>query len=173
MSLSAKSSSSFREAISKKIIPSEGLASFAAKVKKGNKILVTLNGSFDLLHPGHFEMIHEASCQGDLLLILLNSDASIKAYKSPHRPIRPLEERLLQIAVLERVDFVSWFEETDPCRVLAEVQPDVHVNGNEYGEECIEADVVREGGGRLHIVSLIEGFSTTNLIKKIQSLPCD
>ena len=136
-------------------------------LKKGGKTIATLNGSFDLLHAGHLHMIFEASKQADILIMALNSDSSIKKYKSPLRPLVPLEYRLRMIAALEFVDFVTVFEETDPRIVLEKIKPHVHVNGAEYGANCIEAEVVRSNGGRVHIVELIDGLSTSTLIKKI------
>lgn len=154
------------------MIEPERLASFAAKIRSEGKSLVTINGSFDLLHRGHLEMLYQASLQGDFLLVLLNSDSSIKGYKSPLRPIRPLEERMEQIAAFEWVDAVSSFDELDPRAVLGKICPEVHVNGAEYGENCIEREVVVQGGGRIHIVPLISGYSSTNLIQRIRAL-CD
>lgn len=162
----------FREAIQCKMVHQDQLKTLCEKLRREGKTIVTLNGSFDLLHPGHLEMIYQASLQGDVLLMLLNTDSSIKAYKSPQRPINPLEARLQHIAALEMVDYVSWFSELDPIKVLGIIQPDVHCNGSEYGENCIEAPVVKEHGGRIHIIQLIGGYSSTNIIKKIQSL-CD
>ena len=138
--------STFKAAIADKIIPPEQLEVFSGTLKEEGLSLVTLNGSFDLLHFGHYEMITQASFQGDVLIVLLNSDASIQAYKSPKRPIHTLEFRLMQIAALGAVDYVSWFEETDPRAVLEKVKPHIHVNGAEYGENCIEADVVKSHG---------------------------
>ena len=148
-----------------KIIPPEDLEGWRKQIKGR---LVTLNGSFDLLHAGHLQIIHEAKLQGDILLMALNSDSSIKKYKSPTRPIIPLEYRLEIVAALGDVDFVSWFEETDPIAFLTKVRPDVHVNGAEYGKECIEAEVVRALGGQIHIVNLKPGLSTTSIIEKIR-----
>lgn len=136
-------------------------------LKKQRKTIVTLNGSFDLLHAGHLHMIYEASCQGDVLVVALNTDASIQKYKSPKRPIVPLPYRLRMMAALAFVDYVTCFEETDPRALLDKIRPHVHVNGAEYGTECIEADVVKRHGGKMHIVSLVPGLSTSNLIKKI------
>ncbi len=136
-------------------------------VKGEGKTIATLNGSFDLLHAGHLHMIYEASQQADVLIVALNSDSSIRKYKSPLRPIVSLEYRLRMMAALEFVDYVTMFEETDPRTFLAKVKPHVHVNGAEYGVNCIEADVVLQNGGRLHIVELIPGLSTTMIIKKI------
>ena len=97
----------------------------------------------------------------------LNSDSSIKKYKSPNRPIIPLEERLKMMAALQFVDYVTWFDETDPIALLEKIKPDVHVNGAEYGAKCIEADTVKKHGGRVEIVQLVPGLSTSEIIKKI------
>ncbi len=140
-----------------------------AKRQRGHTI-VTLNGSFDLLHPGHLGIISEAAAQGDYLLILLNSDDSIRAYKNSKRPIISLEYRLKMIAALEMVDAVSWFEELDPRVVLAKAKPDVHVNGAEYGQNCIEAEVVKQNGGKMYTVNIMPSFSTSAIIDKIQNL---
>jgi rfaE bifunctional protein nucleotidyltransferase chain/domain len=138
-----------------------------ARVRQGGKTLATLNGSFDLLHAGHLEILFQASRQADVLLVLLNTDQSIQQYKSPLRPIIPLTYRLKMMAAMAMVDYVTWFAQTDPRTVLARIRPDVHVNGAEYGENCIEADVVKSGGGRLHIVSLVPSLSTSTIINKI------
>lgn len=136
-------------------------------LRQSGKTIATLNGSFDLLHAGHLEMIGQASCQADILIVALNTDASIQKYKSPLRPIIALEYRLQMMAALEQVDFVTWFDETDPRQILSQIKPDVHVNGAEYGENCIEAEVVRAHGGRIHIVALVPGLSTSKIIQKI------
>ena len=152
-----------------KYISPEALAEKILELRQEGKTIATLNGSFDLLHAGHLKMIHEASQQADVLLMALNSDSSIQKYKSPLRPIVPLEHRLEMVAALQFVDYVTYFNETDPIAFLELVKPDVHVNGAEYGDECIEAKVVKKHGGRIHIVQLAPGLSTSNLIKKIKS----
>ena len=121
-----------------------------------------------MLHAGHLHIIYEASKQADCLIVALNSDASIKQYKSPSRPIISLPYRLELMAALEFVSFVTWFEETDPRSLLSCIKPDVHVNGAEYGAQCIEAETVLAYGGRLHIVELIDSLSTTNIINAIK-----
>lgn len=113
-------------------------------------------------------MIMEAKDQADVLIMALNTDDSIRKYKSEARPIVPLENRLKMIAALAFVDYVTWFSETDPCTILEKIRPDVHVNGSEYGENCIEGPTVRKYGGKIHIVQLIGGLSTSQIIKKIQ-----
>lgn len=156
-----------------KIIKPEDLAQKAAEIRQSGKTIATLNGSFDLLHAGHLHMIHEASQMGDVLIIALNTDRSIQQYKSVHRPIIPLEYRLQMMAALEFVSYVTWFDETDPRKILSLIKPDVHVNGAEYGENCIEAETVRSNGGRIHIVQLVPGLSTTEIVKKIRTLPAE
>lgn len=156
-------------AYKKKLIPPTELASQIDKLRSSKKKnLVTLNGSFDLLHAGHLQIIFEASQMGDILIVALNSDNSIRQYKSPKRPIVPLEYRLQMMAALEFVDYITWFEETDPRQLLSIIKPDIHVNGAEYGKNCIEAETVRSHGGRVHIVELVSGLSTSSLIRKIQ-----
>jgi len=152
-----------------KFIPPEDLESKVLQLRSEGKTIATLNGSFDLIHAGHLQMIHEASQQADCLILALNTDASIKKYKSQSRPLMSLEHRLQMAAALQFVDFVTSFDETDPREFLKRVKPDVHVNGSEYGEECIEAEVVREYGGKLYIAPLVPGLSTTKLIEKIKS----
>lgn len=154
-----------------KLILPEDVENKSQELKSQGKTIATLNGSFDLMHAGHLQMIHEASKQADCLILALNTDDSIKKYKSPSRPLVTLEHRLQMAAALQFVDYVTYFDETDPREFLRKVKPDVHVNGSEYGEDCIEADVIREVGGKIHIVKLVPGLSTTNLIKKIKS--CD
>ncbi|MBI5272997.1 MAG: adenylyltransferase/cytidyltransferase family protein [Chlamydiia bacterium] len=132
--------------------------------------IATLNGSFDVLHAGHLYILHEARKQGDVLIVALNSDDSIRKYKSPDRPIIALPYRLEMMAALECVDFVTWFEEADPCTILQKIRPDVHVNGAEYGDNCVEAECVKACGGRLHLVQRIPSLSTSNIVSKIKSL---
>jgi len=138
-----------------------------AQLRREGKTIATLNGSFDLLHAGHLEIIYQASLQADVLIVALNTDASIQQYKSPLRPIIPLEYRMQMMAALQWVDYVTWFDETDPCALLSRIQPDVHVNGAEYGDNCIEAQTVASYGGKLHLVPLVPGLSTSQIIKKI------
>ena len=153
-----------------KIIDPKDLKEKIASLRSLGKKIATLNGSFDLLHAGHLYMLYEASKVADVLIVALNSDASIRGYKSPDRPIIGLQDRMEMLSALAFVDHVTWFEELDPRNLLEIIRPDVHVNGVEYGENCIEAEVVKLHGGKLHLVPRIEGLSTSNVIKKIQSL---
>ncbi|MCB1114238.1 MAG: adenylyltransferase/cytidyltransferase family protein [Chlamydiia bacterium] len=152
-----------------KVILPEELESKMSDVKRQGFKLATLNGSFDLMHAGHLEIIYQASQVADKLLVLLNSDTSIQQYKGKDRPLISLKYRIRMMAALGFVDFVSWFDETDPIQVLSKVKPDVHVNGAEYGSDCIEADCVKKNGGRIEIIQLVPGLSTSEIIKKIES----
>lgn len=154
-------------AYKRKLILPEHLEEKVRSIRQGGKKIATLNGSFDLMHAGHLHIVFEASQVADVLIVALNSDASIKAYKSPDRPIIPLEYRLQMMAALGFVDYVTWFDETNPLRILGEIKPDVHVNGAEYGENCIEAPIVKQHGGIIHIVQLVPGLSTSQILKKI------
>ena len=162
-----KNETDFKAYIQRKIIFPDALEAQVEQIKKESKTIATLNGSFDLFHAGHLEILYQASMQADVLIVALNSDQSVKQYKSPLRPIIPLEYRLEVIASLEFVDYVTWFDEVDPCVLLEKIQPHVHVNGAEYGENCIEASTVKAYGGRIHLVQRIEGLDTSEIIKKI------
>lgn len=158
------------QTIAQKLIAPTELEAKVAELRREGKTIATLNGSFDLMHAGHLQILMEGAEQADLLLVLLNSDRSIKSYKSVDRPIIPLKYRIQMMAAMECVNFVTWFDEDDPRVILSKIKPDIHVNGAEYGQHCIEADTVREGGGRLHIVQLVPGLSTSQIIEKIGTL---
>jgi rfaE bifunctional protein nucleotidyltransferase chain/domain len=158
------------EWLQKKLIAPERLEASIAQLRAQKLTIATLNGSFDLLHAGHLFILHEASKQADRLIVALNSDHSIQKYKSRNRPIVPLAYRLEMVAALSFVDFVTWFDETDPRALLTKIQPDVHVNGAEYGADCIEAETVALHGGHLHLVKRIPSLSTSALIERIKAL---
>lgn len=153
--------------LTKYIEPSE-IEEKVHAIRKEGKTIATLNGSFDLMHAGHLHMIYEASLQADLLIVALNTDKSIQTYKSPLRPIIPLNYRMKMMAAVEFVDYVTCFDEVNPIEILKKIRPDVHVNGAEYGENCIEAPIVKQFGGKIHIVALVPGLSTSNIIDKIK-----
>lgn len=155
------------EACKKKWIDPAVIQERVQELKMQNKRIATLNGSFDLMHAGHLYIIYEAKKQGDILIVALNTDESIQRYKSKDRPIIPLKYRLEMMSALEFVDYVTWFDETDPRAILSKIRPDVHVNGIEYGQDCIEAETVKSCGGRLHLVERIPGLATSDILKKI------
>jgi D-beta-D-heptose 7-phosphate kinase/D-beta-D-heptose 1-phosphate adenosyltransferase len=147
-----------------RLVPRRVLAQLAATLRVKGKRIVTINGSFDLMHGGHLHILREARQQGDVLIVGLNSDRSVKSYKGPTRPIVPERQRADMLLALRMVDYVHIFDEPDPVAFLDEIKPDVHVNGSEYGTECIESDVVRRGGGEIHIVDRLPDLSTSGLL---------
>jgi D-glycero-beta-D-manno-heptose 1-phosphate adenylyltransferase len=163
---------SWKEYSQSKILSPECLEEKINALRREKKTIATLNGAFDILHAGHMYMIYEASKTADILIVALNSDASIRTYKSPKRPIIPLPYRLEMLSALNFIDYLTWFEESDPRQILEKIKPNVHVNGIEYGENCIEAEVVKKNGGRLHLIDRIPGLATSEIIKRL-AYPCD
>ena len=151
-----------------RLVSRRSLAQLATTLRAKGKRIATINGSFDVLHSGHLHILNEARRQGDVLIVGLNSDASVSAYKGPNRPIVPERQRAEMLLALRMVDYVHIFDEPDPISFLNEIRPDVHVNGSEYGANCIESDSVRKGGGIIHIVEKRPGLSTTRLLEAIQ-----
>lgn len=155
-----------------KIISPKEISHLVQKLRGEGRTIATLNGSFDLMHAGHLHIIYEASKTADILIVALNTDASIQKYKSIQRPIIPLEYRQQMMAAIEFIDYVTSFDEIDPRQLLSIIKPDVHVNGIEYGENCIEAETVKKFGGKIHLVDRIPGLATSEILKKVKSL-CD
>jgi len=138
---------------------------------RGDSIVFT-NGCFDLLHPGHIFILEEAAALGDHLVVAINSDQSVSHLKGPQRPIWNAADRAQMVAALEFVDAVFLFDEETPLNAILTLKPDVLVKGGDYTEETIAgAKEVKAWGGKVVTIPLKEGYSTTALIRKIQSLP--
>jgi D-beta-D-heptose 7-phosphate kinase/D-beta-D-heptose 1-phosphate adenosyltransferase len=152
-----------------RLVARHALHQLTATLRAKGKKIVTVNGTFDVLHNGHLHILSEARQRGDVLIVGLNSDASVRSCKGPQRPFVPERRRAEMLLALRMVDYVHVFDEPDPIAFLREVNPDVHVNGSEYGENCIERDTVIRGGGRLHIVNRIPGLSTSSLVHSVQA----
>ena len=159
------------EALEQKVKTIDELEVKVAELKQQGKCIVTNNGSYDLMHLGHIYGLFDAKEQGDILIVGLNSDASIKAYKSVHRPINDEQMRLRMIAALSCVDYVFLFEETTPHRWLERLKPNIHTNGAEYGQDCIERDLVESQGGKIHLLPMVDGYKTSLMIDKIKRTP--
>ncbi len=137
--------------------------------RHNGKKLVFTNGCFDLIHKGHLEYLSKAAELGDILIIGLNSDESVKRLKGPGRPLHDMETRATLLASLLYVDAVIVFEEDTPIGLIERIQPDVLVKGGDYSPETIVGyDLVMKKNGKVIAMDLVEGFSTSNLIKKIQ-----
>jgi D-beta-D-heptose 7-phosphate kinase/D-beta-D-heptose 1-phosphate adenosyltransferase len=133
----------------------------------GKKIVFT-NGCFDLIHTGHTRYLAAARALGDILVVAVNSDSSVRTIKGETRPINSQEDRAETLAALESVDFVTIFDEPDPYRVISELQPDVLVKGGDWPvEKIIGRDVVEARGGKVVTIPFVEGASTTGIIEKI------
>lgn len=129
----------------------------------GQRVVFT-NGCFDLLHVGHLRTLRWAKAQGDLLVVGLNSDASVRGLKGPRRPLVEQEDRAELLEALDCVDYVVIFEEATPLALLGQLRPDVHVKGGDYRvEDLPETPLVQSYGGQVRITPLIPGRSTTRL----------
>ena len=139
-------------------------------VRAGGSRVVFTNGCFDLLHAGHVQYLAEARAQGDLLVVGLNSDASVARLKGPTRPVNPQEARGAVLAGLESVDFVVVFQEQTPLELIRAIRPDVLVKGADYSKDkVVGADLVESWGGRVHLADLKQGYSSTRLINRMEA----
>jgi len=135
--------------------------------KAGYKIVFT-NGCFDIIHRGHVELLKFARSLGDVLVVGLNDDESVRRLKGKNRPINTLEDRAFVLLSIRWVDFVVPFSEDTPERIIREISPNVLVKGGDYRiEDIAGADFVLSKGGRVEIFNYLEGYSTTSIIKKI------
>ena len=149
-----------------KIIPFNELEKWRKREDIIGRKIVTTNGAFDIIHAGHIQTLEKAKSYGDILIVGLNSDSSIKRYKSPLRPIIPQKERAEMLAALSVVDYVSIFEENDPREFIKAVKPNFHVKSR-LGFKGIEKEVVEENGGKIVLIDDMPGLSTTDIINKI------
>lgn len=146
------------------------LSRLRAEADKGGRSVVLANGAFDLLHVGHLRYLEGAAAEGDLLLVAVNSDSSVRALKGEGRPVVPEDERVELIAGLRCVDTVHLFSEPDVIAVLEALRPDVHAKGTDYTVETVpERDVVRRLGGRVAIVGDAKAHSTTSTLDRLRS----
>ncbi|UXM85381.1 D-glycero-beta-D-manno-heptose 1-phosphate adenylyltransferase [Methanococcus aeolicus] len=142
------------------------LKNIVSELKAQNLEIVFTNGCFDIVHKGHVEYLNHAKRFGDVLIVGINSDESIKKIKGDKRPIIPLESRVYILDNLKSIDFVVPFDEETPINLIKIIKPDIHVKGGDYNEEDLpESKIIKEYGGKVKIIPLIEGFSTTNIIE--------
>lgn len=138
--------------------------------RRGEKIAFT-NGCFDILHVGHVRYLAEARRTGDLLILALNSDLSVRTIKGEKRPLVPERERAEVVASLAAVDYVTLFDEPTPLELIEYLRPDCLVKGGDWKEEAVVGrDAVRSWGGRVVLVPVVEGASTTNIVEKIRQV---
>lgn len=151
-----------------KIVTLEDLVNRLGKVRKSGRKIVFTNGCFDIIHVGHVRYLAEARFQGDMLIVGLNSDGSMRTIKGETRPIVRQDHRAEVLASLACVDYVVLFEEPDPLRLIQTLKPDVLVKGEDWAAETIiGADDVKSRGGKIVRISFIEETSTTGIIQTI------
>ena len=152
----------------KKILTLEDLVTRLGKVRKSGQKIVFTNGCFDIMHVGHVRYLADAGSEGDLLVVGLNSDASVRIIKGNKRPIVRQNHRAEVLASLGCVDFIVIFDEPDPLKLIQTLKPDVLVKGEDWTEDAIVgAESVKSQGGKIVRISFVEESSTTAIIEKI------
>ncbi len=156
---------------SKKIRTVHALAKELGRLRTLGKKIAFTNGCFDLLHVGHVRYLQQARSLGDVLVVALNSDESVRRLKGPSRPILPEQERAEILAALASVDFVTIFEEDDPLAVIKAVDPDILVKGGDWSaDKIIGRDYVEARGGKVQTIPYVAGASTSGIIERIKAV---
>lgn len=150
-----------------RILTREEMQAERQRLRASGRTVVFTNGAFDILHVGHLDYMKAARQQGDCLIVGLNSDASVRRYKGPKRPIVPERERAEMLAGLRCVDYVVIFDEDEPRDLIAALVPDVLVKGADWAHYVSGRDIVEAAGGRVVLAEMVPGKSTTNTITKI------
>lgn len=152
-----------------KIKTSEEIEKISKEAREAGQKIVTTNGSFDILHYAHLDILEKAKAEGDILIVLLNSDSSIKRFKGELRPIIPEKERAAMLSALAAVDYIVIFDEDKPLSLIEKIKPHTHIKGGSFIPERIkeESDLLARWGGKFKNFELEEGFSTTNIINTI------
>ncbi len=156
--------------VSVKVKNIDELKALADDARARGKTVVFTNGCFDLVHRGHLHVLREAKACGDILIVAVNSDRSVKTIKGPARPIFSQAERVELIAALEMVDYVVLFDQPDPYHLIASLRPNVLAKGGDWtSEKIVGADIVERDGGRVAVIPYLKGYSTTEIIERIRS----
>ena len=157
-----------------KLINPEQLPSLVANLHTRQQKIVFTNGCFDILHAGHVLYLEAARNMGDVLIVGLNSDASVKRIKGKERPINPQEERSIVLAALKAVDYVTIFDEDTPMELIKQVNPSVLVKGGDWAlNDIVGADWVLDNGGLVRCIDYQDGLSSTNIIERIRKGTAD
>ncbi|MFP4418485.1 MAG: D-glycero-beta-D-manno-heptose 1-phosphate adenylyltransferase [Fibrobacterota bacterium] len=147
----------------------EAVKNFLAPLRQLGKKVVTTNGCFDIIHAGHIQYLSEAASLGDLLVVGINSDSSVRMLKGPSRPLQSEIDRATVMAALKMVSASFIFNQADPRTFLDIIKPEIHVKGGDYTADIIEAPTVQSYGGKVAIVSFREGYSTSRIVEKIKN----
>ena len=155
----------------RKIVTTHALQAAVRSAKRRGRRVVFTNGCFDLLHVGHIRYLEQAKRLGDLLIVAVNTDRSVRRIKGPHRPVVPQAQRAEVVAALGCVDYVVLFSTATPLPLIARIRPDILVKGGDWSVERIVGKAeVEASGGRVRTIPLTPGSSTTRLIQKIRSM---
>ena len=153
-----------------KIVSQEELIQVTAREKRAGRRVVFTNGCFDLIHPGHVRCLAEARALGDVLVVAINSDRSVRGNKGPERPLVAEQDRAEVLAALAAVDYVTIFDEPTPRELISRVLPSVLVKGADWPlEQVAGREEVEAAGGRVVSIPLASGYSTTNLVQRIRN----
>ena len=151
------------------LVQREDLRALIDRIHHAGKTVVTTNGCFDILHVGHVRYLEKTKTFGDYLIVLLNSDKSVKSIKGPSRPVNNEMDRAEILSALRCVDYVVLFDEDSPRNLLDEMKPDVYTKGADYTIETLpEADIMKKNGTRVEFIDFVEGKSTTKTIEKMK-----
>lgn len=152
-----------------RVLSQDATAALVSAERRSGRRIVFTNGVFDLLHPGHVRYLQDARALGDLLIVGVNADESVRRNKGPSRPLNSQEERAEVLAALSCVDAVVVFNEDTPARIIAIVQPDVLVKGADWpADQIVGRDTVEARGGRVVRVPLAQGYSTTAILERVR-----
>ena len=159
-----------------KIINKDQIKLIADKLRKQRKCVITTNDTFDIIHAGHIQFLEQGKALGDVLIIGLNSDESVKKYKGDKRPINSQNDRSIVLSALNCVDYIVIFDEPEPSLLLEYIKPNIHVKAGDYtidpskensSNKVWEREIVEKNGGQVKILPLLNGRSTTSIIQKI------
>lgn len=157
--------------VSDKILNYDLIPLVISKLKTGNKTIAFTNGCFDILHYGHIQLLSECSSFADILIVGINSDASVKRIKGPERPINNEEARIMTLASLQMVDYVILFDEDTPIELIKIIHPDILLKGGDWPKDkIVGSDFVKSYNGTVKVLPFIKGFSTSETLKKINNL---
>lgn len=147
----------------------ENVADFVKKLHQSGKTVVVTNGCFDILHVGHVRYLQKTKSFADYMIVLLNSDKSVRNIKGPTRPINNEQDRAEVLNALACVDYVVVFDEDSPANLIDEIKPDVYTKGADYTMETLpEADIIRKNNIKVEFIEFVAGKSTTNTINKMK-----
>jgi rfaE bifunctional protein nucleotidyltransferase chain/domain len=154
--------------IQKKIISRKDLGMIVRKIHEQGLTIVFTNGCFDILHKGHIKYLSESADKGDILIVGLNADDSVKRLKGENRPVQDQESRAISLAALSFIDYIVLFNEDTPIRIIEIIQPDILVKGGDYEPENIVGyDVIKSSGGKIITIPFEKGYSTSSIINKL------